>query len=164
MLSTWHKSADIKLDVRWLSKVGECEEIHICHTETKILSFIFYSKENKRENKDVLWVQVRQELKLNLFETYIYIYIYIYMNGCESWSVVSDSLWSHGLYSPWNSPGQNTGVGSLSLLQGSSQPRNWTGVSCIAGQILYQLIYQGSYIYICILGILTNKGALCLLS
>ena len=24
----------------------------------------------------------------------------------------------HGLYSPWNSPGQNTGVGSLSLLQG----------------------------------------------
>ena len=28
---------------------------------------------------------------------------------------------------------QNTGVGSLSLLQGSSWPRNWTGVSCIAG-------------------------------
>ena len=27
-------------------------------------------------------------------------------------------LWSHGLYSPWNSLGQNTGVGSLSLLQG----------------------------------------------
>ena len=25
----------------------------------------------------------------------------------------------HGLYSPWNSPGQNTGVGSLSLLQGN---------------------------------------------
>ena len=23
-----------------------------------------------------------------------------------------------GLYSPWNSPGQNVGVGSLSLLQG----------------------------------------------
>ena len=36
----------------------------------------------------------------------------------ESCSVVSDSLWPHGLYSPWNSPGQNTGVGSLSLLQG----------------------------------------------
>ena len=37
---------------------------------------------------------------------------------CKSHSVVSDSLWTHGLYSPWNSPGQNTGVGSLSLLQG----------------------------------------------
>ena len=83
------------------------------------------------------------------------------------------TLWPHGLYSPWNSPGQNTGVGSLSLLQGifltqgpnpglphcrrilhqlshkgsprilewvsypfsrgSSQPRNWTGVSHIEG-------------------------------
>ena len=38
--------------------------------------------------------------------------------GRESSSVVSDSLRPHGLYSPWNSPGQNTGVGSLSLLQG----------------------------------------------
>ena len=29
------------------------------------------------------------------------------------------TLRPHGLYSLWNSPGQNTGVGSLSLLQGS---------------------------------------------
>ena len=86
---------------------------------------------------------------------------------------MSDSLWPHGLYSPRNSPAQNTGEGSLPLLQGisptqalspgllhcrqifhqlshkgsprglewvaypfsrgSSWPRNWTGVSCIAG-------------------------------
>ena len=92
----------------------------------------------------------------------------------ESRSVVSSSLQPHGLYSLWNSPGQNTGVGSLSVLQwifpsqwsnwdlmhyrwilyqlshkgsprilewiafpftsGSSQPRNWTRVSCIAGE------------------------------
>ena len=31
---------------------------------------------------------------------------------------MSDSLQPHELYSPWNSLGQNTGVGSLSLLQG----------------------------------------------
>ena len=38
---------------------------------------------------------------------------------CESHSVMSNALQPHGLYSPWNSPGQNTGVvGSLSLLQG----------------------------------------------
>ena len=37
---------------------------------------------------------------------------------CESCSVVSYSLWLHGLYSPWNSPGQNTGVGSHFILQG----------------------------------------------
>ena len=36
----------------------------------------------------------------------------------ESHSVVSNSLQSHGLYSPWDSPVQNTGVCSLSLLQG----------------------------------------------
>ena len=35
----------------------------------------------------------------------------------ESRSVTFDSFWSHGLYSPWNSPGQNTGVG-IFLLQG----------------------------------------------
>ena len=34
----------------------------------------------------------------------------------ESHSVVSDSSRPHGLFSPWNSLGQNTGVGSLSLL------------------------------------------------
>ena len=32
---------------------------------------------------------------------------------------MSDYLQPHGLYSPWNSPGQNTGVGSYSLLQGN---------------------------------------------
>ena len=36
----------------------------------------------------------------------------------ESHSVASDSLRPHGLYSPWNFPDQNTGVGSLSFLQG----------------------------------------------
>ena len=36
----------------------------------------------------------------------------------ESRSVMTDFLWPHGLYSPWNSAGQNTGVGSLSLLKG----------------------------------------------
>ena len=36
----------------------------------------------------------------------------------ERCSFMSDSSQPHGLYSPWNSPGQNTGAGSLSLLQG----------------------------------------------
>ena len=39
-------------------------------------------------------------------------------NESESRSVVSDSLRPHGLYSPWNSLGQHTGVGSFSLLTG----------------------------------------------
>ena len=100
-------------------------------------------------------------------------YLYAEWSENESHSVVSNSLWPHGLYSPWNSPGQHTGVGGCSFLQGifptqglnpglpfcrqilyrmshwgsprilewvaylfssgSSQPRNQTGVSCIAG-------------------------------
>ena len=52
----------------------------------------------------------------------------------ESRSVMSNSLQPNRLYSPWNSPGQNAGVGSLSLLQGSSQPRDQTQVSRIAGR------------------------------
>ena len=36
---------------------------------------------------------------------------------CESCSVISDSLLHYGLYSPLNSPHQNTGVGNLSLLE-----------------------------------------------
>ena len=45
-------------------------------------------------------------------------YVSLYISESESCSVVSDSLQPHGLYSPWNSPGHNTGVGSLSLLWG----------------------------------------------
>ena len=51
----------------------------------------------------------------------------------ESRSVVSDSLWPRGLYRPWNSPGQNTGVAAFPFSRGSFPPRNLTGVSCIAG-------------------------------
>ena len=59
-------------------------------------------------------------------------------------SVMSDSLRPRGLYGPWNSPGQNTGVGSLSLLQGifSTQGSNPGLPHC--RQILYQLSHKGS--------------------
>ena len=57
-----------------------------------------------------------------------------YLPGVSgSCSVMSDSLWPHGLYSPWSSPGQNTGVGSHSFSRGSSQPRDQTQVCHIAG-------------------------------
>ena len=48
----------------------------------------------------------------------MHILAYHVENESESLSVMCDSLRPHGLYSPWNSPGQNTGVDSLSLLQG----------------------------------------------
>ena len=59
-------------------------------------------------------------------------------------SVVSDSLQPRGLYSPWNSPGQNTGVGSLSLLQEIFPTRGSNPGLPHCGQILYQLNHKGS--------------------
>ena len=69
---------------------------------------------------------------------------YALVRESESCSAVSDSLRPHGLYSPWNSPGQNTGVGSLSLLQRifSTQGSN-PGLSHCRW-ILYQLSHRGS--------------------
>ena len=62
----------------------------------------------------------------------------------ESRSVMSDSLWPHGLYSPWNPPGQNTGVDNLSLLHGIFPPQ-WSNPGLLhCRQILYQLSHKGS--------------------
>ena len=49
------------------------------------------------------------------------------------------SLQSHGLYSPWNSPGQKTGVGSLFLLQGIFPTQGLNPDLPQCGWILYQL-------------------------
>ena len=48
------------------------------------------------------------------------------------------------LYSPWNSSGQNTGVGSLSLLQGIFQTQGSNSGLLHCRRILYQLSHQGS--------------------
>ena len=61
-----------------------------------------------------------------------------------SCSVVSDSLWPHGLYSPWNSPGQNTEVGSLSLFQGIFPTRGLNPGLPHCRRILDQLSHKGS--------------------
>jgi len=63
---------------------------------------------------------------------------------CESHSVLSNSLRPHGLYSPWNSPGQNTGVGSLSLLQGIFPTQGSNPGLPHCKRILYQLNHKGS--------------------
>ena len=62
----------------------------------------------------------------------------------ESCSTVSNSLRPHGLYSPWNCPGQNTGVGSLSLLQRIFPTQGWNPGLLHHRRILYQLSHQGN--------------------
>ena len=69
--------------------------------------------------------------------------VWFMKNESESHSAVSKSLQPHGLYSPWNSLGHNTGVGSLSLLQGifTTQGSNSGLPHC--RWILYQLSHKG---------------------
>ena len=63
-------------------------------------------------------------------------------------SVVSDSLWPHGLrptrlLCPWDSPGKNTWI-AISFSRGSSRPRDWTWVACIGGWVLYHWASWGA--------------------
>ena len=64
---------------------------------------------------------------------------------------VTQSCWTlqpHGLYSPWNSPCQNTGVGSLSLLQGIFQTQGPNPDLPHCRCIVYQLGHQFSSVHL----------------
>ena len=67
-----------------------------------------------------------------------------------SHSVMSNSLWPHGLYptrlfSPWNSPGKNTGVGCHTLSQGIFLTQEGSNLGLLhCRRILYRLSHQGS--------------------
>ena len=69
---------------------------------------------------------------------------YMLVSESESCSVVSNSLQPHGLYIPWNSPGQNTGVGCCSLLQGIFPTQGSNPGLPHCRWIPYQLSHKGS--------------------
>ena len=62
----------------------------------------------------------------------------------ESFLVMSNSLQPHGLYNIWNSPGQNTEVDSLSLLQGIFPIQGSNPGLSHCRWILYQLSHKRS--------------------
>ena len=62
----------------------------------------------------------------------------------ESRSVMFNSLQPHGLYNPWNSAGQNTGVGILSLLQGILPTQGSDPGLPHCRRILNQVSHKGS--------------------
>ena len=75
----------------------------------------------------------------------------IYIPYLLRWVKVAQSypiLRPHGLYSPWNSLGQNARVGSLSLLQWMlvTQESNWGLLHC--RWILYQLVLICCFLFI----------------
>ena len=72
----------------------------------------------------------------------------LYRKESHSCSIVSDSLLPHGLSSPWNSPGQNTGVCSCSLLQGIFPNQGSNPGLQHFRLLLYQLSHQGRDLFL----------------
>ena len=69
---------------------------------------------------------------------------FISVTICESESQSCPTLCDPWLYSPWNSPAQNAGVGSFSLLQGIFPTQGSNPCLPQCRQILYQLRHKGS--------------------
>ena len=70
---------------------------------------------------------------------------FLLITFCSSIRILNfSSLWPHGLYSSWNSPGRNTRVGSRSLLQGIFPTQGSNPGFSHCRQIVYQLSHRGS--------------------
>ena len=82
----------------------------------------------------------RVYLNVSYFSVYTYFNTLVIGNYySESCSVMSDYLWPHRLYSPWNSA---AGMGSLSLLQGIFPTQGSNPGLPHSMWILYQLSHQ----------------------
>ena len=80
---------------------------------------------------------------------------YVHTKSCTQVFIVKvkvsqscPTLLPHVLYSPWNSPGQNTGMGSLSLFQRIFPTEGSNPGLPHCGQILYPLSHKGSPVFI----------------
>ena len=114
------------------------------YTFSHLLFMIFILLDLKRAYFCVVFIYFKKSIYMDASKQnilFVETHTHVWSESC---SVVSDSLWPHGLYSPWNSPSQNTGVGSLSLLQGifPTQGSNPGLLHC--RWILYQLNHKRS--------------------
>ena len=105
-----------------------------------------YLKKKKTVWEELTWKDICVYKHIRPHTKYIWYLTWgmIFKYESESRSVLSNSVRSHGLYSPWDSSGKNTGVGSLSLLQGifPNQGSNPSLLHC--RWILYKQSHQGS--------------------
>ena len=109
--------------------------VELCFTKTEIVWKLINLK------NAIINSYLRPTISFKNFSYYINCTIVIFF--FFSCLIVSSSLWPH-LYSSWNSPGQNTGVSSLSLLQGIFPTQGWNPGLPQHRWIFYQLSYQRS--------------------
>ena len=75
------------------------------------------------------------------------IYPFHWLKWSESCSVVSDSLRPHGLYG--NLQARILERVAFPFSRGSSQPRDWTGISCIAGRFFTNWVMREALHWLC---------------
>ena len=106
----------------------------------------------------VLLIYLNQILRSEIVELKAMDNLYMTLSKGWKWQSLShvqlfETPWTLAHSSPllWTSPGKNTGVSCHSLLQRSTQPRDWTQVFYIAGRFFYHLSHQGiHFIYNCV--------------
>ena len=124
----------------WSPKAASLLSVSYIGIPCKNLFKILFSGKNVRSSKSAIldhrWAcmtPAQRALQYGLLCIYSFPNSYDKKQS-ESRSVVSSSLQPHELlYSPWNSPGQNTGMGTLSLLQGLFPTQGLNPGPCIAG-------------------------------
>ena len=102
------------------TRIFSLPQNHSCHSP--------FSQSHQKDSRSPLTISV----------------LFIKESESESDSAMFNSLRPHVLYSPWNFPGQNTGEGSLSLLQGIFPTQGLNSGLPHCRRILYQLSHKGS--------------------
>ena len=107
--------------IPWTEEPGGLQSIWVIRSQTRLSNYHFCALQGifpiEGSNSCLLCLQHWQTDSLPLY--HLGRPVDSLESESESCSVMSNTLQPYGLYSPWNSPGQNTGVGSLSLLQGN---------------------------------------------
>ena len=123
-----------------------------CHTRTHVHTHTHTEEYYPAIKIEILpLATIWLDLEVNMQRQILY--NFIMQHACSVASVVSDFLLPHGLQPtrllcPWDSPGQNTGMGCHFLLQGIFPTQGLNPDLLHCKQILYCLSHWGSSLYV----------------